>query len=207
MAIIEDALIDQYKNELYVRRIDLGDYHPSVAETLNSIGLHHHHRTNDQTEALRYHTDALQILRHLAEDESNPDDELKRKCNIESAITLTDIGNVHKSMGDCEMAMKSYTAALDVFRALRMKDDHPRVAATHRCIERIDRIWTGEQKHIHHHHVITQRKRPVKNGKEIAAGRGGHGNETSGGDAGKNGDASSADDLNKFYCYLPSSLM
>jgi len=55
--------IDSLQQELEHRRQIFGVNHVSVAETLNVIGLMHHHVTGDQDEAIKHHQEALNILR------------------------------------------------------------------------------------------------------------------------------------------------
>uniref|UniRef100_A0A7S4M5A2 Kinesin light chain n=1 Tax=Odontella aurita TaxID=265563 RepID=A0A7S4M5A2_9STRA len=156
----EDAFLRRHREDLERQRRDLGEFHHSVSETLNLLGLHHHHVTDDQAEALRMHSEALEVLRRCiaaadadvettalgalpVKASSSVAAEMRTTLLVEAAITLTDIGNVNKTMGDIEEAMRAYSESLDVFRSLEMKDDHPRVAATLRCVKRIDKVWVG----------------------------------------------------------------
>eukprot|EP00563_Minutocellus_polymorphus_P017874 CAMPEP_0197726004 /NCGR_PEP_ID=MMETSP1434-20131217/12400_1 /TAXON_ID=265543 /ORGANISM="Minutocellus polymorphus, Strain CCMP3303" /LENGTH=262 /DNA_ID=CAMNT_0043311779 /DNA_START=351 /DNA_END=1139 /DNA_ORIENTATION=- len=146
-------------------RLDLG-----TAEILNTIGLHYHHVTNDQEKALACHNEALDVLRQVikellgptsprpspgasAGDEPPPlpgstvlttDQEAQLKeAYVQKAITYTDVGNAYKWRGDNDNALRAYDEALAVFRELGMSEDHPRVAATLRCVKRIGQRFEG----------------------------------------------------------------
>mmetsp|Transcript_553 Transcript_553/g.705 ORF Transcript_553/g.705 Transcript_553/m.705 type:complete len:162 (+) Transcript_553:97-582(+) len=130
-------IIDLHLADLKAQREIHGNDHPIVANTLNIIGLHHHHVTGDQEAALEYHYEALGILMRAPQDsETNQ--------AMEVAITHTDIGNAHKLRGDGDAALAAYADALVMFRASGISDDHPRVEATLRFITHIDNYWKGE---------------------------------------------------------------
>jgi hypothetical protein len=102
--------------ELMDRRNSLGSSHMGVAETLNVMGLTHHHMTLNQTEALRCHQEALQILKmHRGGDISD-------YC---TALTQCDIGNTHWKMGNYLEAGIAYTEAMNLFERTKTKKANP----------------------------------------------------------------------------------
>eukprot|EP00978_Attheya_sp_CCMP212_P038249 scaffold187882_cov50-Attheya_sp.AAC.3 len=102
--------------ELMDRRNSLGSSHMGVAETLNIMGLTHHHMTHNQTEALRCHQEALQILK------------MQRGGDIPdyyTALTQCDIGNTHWKMGNYLEAGIAYTEAMNLFERTKTKKANP----------------------------------------------------------------------------------
>eukprot|EP00978_Attheya_sp_CCMP212_P017120 scaffold45438_cov59-Attheya_sp.AAC.1 len=102
--------------ELIDRRNSLGSSHMDVAETLNIMGLTHHHMTHNQTEALRCHREALQILK------------MQRGGDIPdyyTALTQCDIGNIHWKMGNYLEAGIAYTEAMNLFERTKTKKANP----------------------------------------------------------------------------------
>jgi hypothetical protein len=107
--------------ELMDRRNSLGSSHMGVAETLNIMGLTHHHMTNNQTEALRCHQEALQILK------------MQRGGDIPdyySALTQCDIGNIHWKIGNYLEAGIAYTEAMILFERTKTKKANPGLQLT-----------------------------------------------------------------------------
>lgn len=130
--------IKERLDELRDKQAQLGYHHPDVAETLNVLGLYHHHVTNDQTAALQFHQQALHILEALQEHPGETTDELS------IGITLTDVGNVYKCLGKYEKSKSAYEDALSSFKRIGLNNDHPRVLSTIRCMKRINRHWKAQ---------------------------------------------------------------
>mmetsp|Transcript_38619 Transcript_38619/g.78765 ORF Transcript_38619/g.78765 Transcript_38619/m.78765 type:complete len:178 (-) Transcript_38619:86-619(-) len=121
-----DSFVKKHLAELEARKKSLGDTHPAVAEIYSILGLFHHHVISDHEMSLSYHLQALQILRTASlSDES---------CEVELAVTLTDVGNVCRSLGDDEGAMSSYQEALHIFAGCSpsVPESHPGVGAARR---------------------------------------------------------------------------
>jgi hypothetical protein len=167
-----DRLLQSYLVELENRREICAQHNGGrpdlgTAEILNTIGLHYHHVTHDHKSSLACHQEALGVLTQITSDllsevsssssstahEPPPlpgsaaisaeQEALLKEAYVQTAITFTDVGNAYKSRGDNESALQAYNEALAVFRMLGMEEDHPRVAATIRCVERIDQHFEG----------------------------------------------------------------
>lgn len=140
--VVSNTSILALEAELKDRRDRLGENDISVADTLNTIGLHYHHVTGEQDKALDNHRKALGVQKQVAASPAFIDnDDRRSELYTQIAITLTDIGNALKLKGACEEAMQSYSEAMTIFGDLGMTEDHPRVSAALRCIESINRQY------------------------------------------------------------------
>mmetsp|Transcript_28357 Transcript_28357/g.32614 ORF Transcript_28357/g.32614 Transcript_28357/m.32614 type:complete len:159 (-) Transcript_28357:252-728(-) len=106
------SIMEQYSNELKEKRKSVGDNHPSVAKLLNMIALKYFYFLNNTQEALRYHFQALNILRINSVNEARTS-----PIHSDIAITLIDVGNVYRRQADYTRANISYQEALDIFRS------------------------------------------------------------------------------------------
>ena len=142
--------------ELRMRRITYGPFHQKVAESLTSLGLYYHHVIQDQNEALRYHNEALRVLRVrqkeirersqmiYREDKSTMSvassiggESTVNASNIASvaramATVLTDIGNVYRICNRPEEALLSYEEAMTIFVDNDVSKSYPGMQATMR---------------------------------------------------------------------------
>ena len=132
------SFLEERLEELRDKQAEHGYLHPDVAETLNVLGLYHHHVTNDQPAALQFHQQALQVLEVLQE---HPDHSINE---LSIGITLTDVGNVYKCLGKYDKAKRAYVDALSSFKLLGLNNDHPRVLSTKRCLKTINQHWKAQ---------------------------------------------------------------
>jgi tetratricopeptide (TPR) repeat protein len=102
---------------LKIRRAALGENHPSVASSLNSIGICYRSQRND-AEALKVHGEALKIRRAVL-GENHPS----------VASSLNNIGNCYNSQGNDVEALKMYGEALKIYRAA-LGENHPHIATS-----------------------------------------------------------------------------
>lgn len=93
-----DNELQRCKMELQSRRSQKGNWHPSVAETLNKLGLFHLHMRNDLDVAEYYFNDALRILRQCKD----------LSMDNEIATTLSDIGNIYERRNNNVLALENY---------------------------------------------------------------------------------------------------
>ena len=128
-----DDFVIKHHAELSSRITTHGESHPAVAEMYGILGLFHHHVLSDQLAALNYHRQALQTLRQAQLSHHS--------CQLEMAITLTDIGNVYRSSGDDDRAKSSYQEALSIFSRCTppLSDCHPALNAARRGILKLSR--------------------------------------------------------------------
>uniref|UniRef100_A0A7S1Z6L2 Kinesin light chain n=1 Tax=Trieres chinensis TaxID=1514140 RepID=A0A7S1Z6L2_TRICV len=124
-----DSFVGTQKEALVECRRLHGNDHPKVAELLSVLGLFYHHVVHDFESALVHHEEALVVLR------SQPGDSHK----VEVAVTLTDIGNVYRSMGDHPRALSSYEEAIAAFTATSTNENHPSLQAANRGISMLTR--------------------------------------------------------------------
>eukprot|EP00565_Helicotheca_tamesis_P003794 CAMPEP_0185725536 /NCGR_PEP_ID=MMETSP1171-20130828/1771_1 /TAXON_ID=374046 /ORGANISM="Helicotheca tamensis, Strain CCMP826" /LENGTH=214 /DNA_ID=CAMNT_0028393683 /DNA_START=33 /DNA_END=678 /DNA_ORIENTATION=+ len=119
MTVSPHPLVAKFEDELEARRYSLGNDHLDVAETLNALALANHLMTDNQNEALRCHKEALHIfdLRKGGPDYPTAD----------VALTLSDIGNVHRKRGEYNDAANAYMKSVRTYRLCGMNDEHPRV--------------------------------------------------------------------------------
>mmetsp|Transcript_25661 Transcript_25661/g.37782 ORF Transcript_25661/g.37782 Transcript_25661/m.37782 type:complete len:191 (+) Transcript_25661:84-656(+) len=133
------SLLKQHLNELNETKFRFGDDHPTVVELLNRVGLFYHHVCDNQDESLKFHQEALRVLR-LQMDHSEFCEKQERNESTlrETAITLTDIGNVQSKNSFHDDALAAYDEALLMFRKLRMDDEHHLIDAVLRGIDRLE---------------------------------------------------------------------
>jgi len=110
--------IASIQRELEERRQLFGTNHISVAETLNVIGIMHHHVTGDQVKAINHHQEALKIL-------------IKQQCKtqkmlVDIAKTFADIENFHWKEGDLVQANKMWCKALECLDRCFSHQSHPK---------------------------------------------------------------------------------
>ena len=128
---VSATFVEDHLNELEEKKAQLGEWHPKIAEILNILGLFHHHALDDQPSALHYHVQALDIYKSQRD-----------QCSLqkEIAVTILDIGNVHRSMGNNEQAVASYESALRIFSQNGFPASHPLVSSATRSLSRLTRI-------------------------------------------------------------------
>ena len=126
-----ESLGSQYQSNVNVLITKFGENHPKVAEALNIQGLYHHHMSRNLPVSLQHHEQALKIYIEW--------DQLDVSEHI--LITILDIANVHRSMGNKKKAYKLYNKALNMFRSScegRRRDFW--IFSTLHAIESLDRI-------------------------------------------------------------------
>lgn len=139
---VYQALIEEITSELNVRIREHGLFHPSLAESLNSMALVHLHMLHNPQEALKYHSKACAILLPVYKNEyESMVQQDRKKLSICLAVTYGDIGNVKWALHDYENAEKFYIAALDVFRTENLSDSHPRVYSVRNRLNLLHRYW------------------------------------------------------------------
>ena len=115
----------------------LGEEHPSVAETLNNIGLLLYTQ-GQMKEALPLYERALEIKR-LAYGEMNPS----------VATSLNNLGSLYHRIGQFDHAASLYKSAYDIRRALlgEVHDDTLIVEENIKSVKRDKQKWTLAQGH------------------------------------------------------------
>mmetsp|Transcript_2942 Transcript_2942/g.3991 ORF Transcript_2942/g.3991 Transcript_2942/m.3991 type:complete len:180 (-) Transcript_2942:169-708(-) len=138
MTVSPHPFVAKFEDELEARRYSLGNDHLDVAETLNALALANHLMTDNQNEALRCHKEALHIfdLRKGGPDYPAAD----------AALTLSDIGNVHRKRGEYDAAAISYTKSVQTYRLCGMNDEHPRVQSVLKWLAQLDGLLTKTEK-------------------------------------------------------------
>eukprot|EP00591_Stephanopyxis_turris_P013304 CAMPEP_0195518234 /NCGR_PEP_ID=MMETSP0794_2-20130614/12631_1 /TAXON_ID=515487 /ORGANISM="Stephanopyxis turris, Strain CCMP 815" /LENGTH=142 /DNA_ID=CAMNT_0040647171 /DNA_START=84 /DNA_END=512 /DNA_ORIENTATION=- len=108
------SFLQKHLAELSEVKARRGEIHLEVADILNIIGLSHHHVSGDQDEALRFHKEALHVLKCCMDSSS----EQNKKASILKiiAVTLTDVGNVYSKRGEYNKALASYEESLCIFQ-------------------------------------------------------------------------------------------
>jgi hypothetical protein len=120
-------LIDEITNELDNRKSSYGQFHPSVAESLNSIALVHLHMLQNPHEALKYHIEACGILLVVFQNEyENMGKKAKEELSIALAVTYSDIGNAKWALEDLDGADAFYRKALETLHLEKLPESHPR---------------------------------------------------------------------------------
>eukprot|EP00957_Ditylum_brightwellii_P024972 1888294-Ditylum_brightwellii.AAC.1 len=117
-----DNFIQQQIEEIYRQQHRLGKSHPEVAESLNVLALYFRHVARNYKEALKLHTEALDILKVQP----------AHTQNMELAVTIVDIGDIHRILGDYETAKSKYTEALRISMAINIPKSHPAVGGATR---------------------------------------------------------------------------
>uniref|UniRef100_A0A7S3PUK0 Kinesin light chain n=1 Tax=Chaetoceros debilis TaxID=122233 RepID=A0A7S3PUK0_9STRA len=124
-----EELMGRLNCELHERVTTLGFFHPSVANTYNSMALIYHHMRCDHRIALRLHVKALQIFgnahKQILSVKGDHADARKR-MSIEFAVTLSDIGNVYWALGNVPRAELAFEEALNVLNSENIDESHPR---------------------------------------------------------------------------------
>ena len=136
--------------ELNNRKKQYGETNMLVLDQIAAIGLHHFHVSGHDEEALHHFREALRIVEdlisyHMRTLHTADGDNKRWSCcqyYVQKGVLLTDIGNVHARNEAYEDALFHYESALRVFRSMGMKEDHPRVISTNRCLDRL-------QIHVH----------------------------------------------------------
>mmetsp|Transcript_55735 Transcript_55735/g.67191 ORF Transcript_55735/g.67191 Transcript_55735/m.67191 type:complete len:134 (+) Transcript_55735:94-495(+) len=98
----------QYEAELVEAKTSYGEMHPTVAEILNTIALHHFHLGNNADWARLHHMKALFILRQCARTDSTS------SIHDAIAVTLVDVGNTFLRDNELDKAKASFKEALDI---------------------------------------------------------------------------------------------
>jgi len=135
------------QKELDKQMSHLGNAHPKVAETLNAIGLAHHHMTNNQDEAFCYHRRALEIFR------AQPEKNKENLLNI--ALTLADIGNCHWKRKEYDQANKFFSEASAVFEQCKISKTDPKSVIFHQAI-------LNRQRYLHQPCMKTKQSKEEK---------------------------------------------
>ena len=97
-----ESILEALETELCQQRCELGDNHPDVADTLNTLGLMNHHVYGDHEKALNFHRAALNIYNSQ---------ESINKYHLHAGITYADIGNVLWKMNLLSEALSSFSQA------------------------------------------------------------------------------------------------
>ncbi len=105
---------------------EFGNNHNSVAEAWNALGLVRVHMQRDAEAARICHEEALRIY-------------IKNQEDIETAVTLNDLGYCHEQLGEQEKALKLYEEALSLLAKVNVDESHPRMISTRRAVHRIRR--------------------------------------------------------------------
>jgi len=109
---------DSLSQELDDRRRHFGINHISVAETLNTIGVMHHHITGDQDKAITHHQEALNIL--ISQQYKT------QEMLVDIATTIYDIGNCHWKKGELVLANEMWHKALKYLDRCFSRQSHPK---------------------------------------------------------------------------------
>lgn len=128
---VEDAnnvnnnpVLNQILHDLNLARKTCGDDDPNVADAWNALGLVRIHMQRDALGAKSCHERALRIFQD-------------QKLQLETAITLLDLGYCFERLERREEAMQKYQQALDILQAEKVSEDHPQVMSTKRAMSRI----------------------------------------------------------------------
>jgi len=119
--------ITSLQQELEDRRQLFGTNHYSVAETLNVIGIMHHHITDDQVKAITHHQEALNIL--ISQQYKT------QEMLFDIATTIIDIGNCHWKKGDRVQANKMWCKALRCLNRCFSHQSHPKTRMFQQSIQ------------------------------------------------------------------------
>jgi len=119
--------IASLQQELEDQRQLFGNNNISVAETLNVIGIMHHHVTGDQVKAITHHQVALNIL--ISQQCKSPE------MQVDIATTINDIGNCHWKKGDLVQANKMWCKALKRLNKCFSHLSHPKARMFQQSIQ------------------------------------------------------------------------
>ena len=124
--------IEYWTQVLEIKKAVFGDSHPSVADTLNNLGLAWSD-LGENKKAIEYYEKALEMTKSFF-GESHPS----------VAETLNNLGNAWSELGEKKKAIEYYTQALEIFKAV-FGDSHPDVAST---LNNLGAAWSdlGEKK-------------------------------------------------------------
>jgi len=116
------------KQELEDRKRLFGINHICVAETLNVIGIMHHHITGDQEEAICNHQAALNIL-------TSQNCRNNREILLHIVITIADIGNCYWKKGECALAKEMFCKAQSHLNKCFVHKSHPKKPVIQQSIQ------------------------------------------------------------------------
>eukprot|EP00957_Ditylum_brightwellii_P187520 14280658-Ditylum_brightwellii.AAC.1 len=119
-----ENFIQHQKEEINNTRNRLGTSHPEVARSLSTLALYFYHVIRNLDEALNALTQALEIFKVQPE----------HTCDLELAVTIVDIGDIYRAMGNHEKAVFKYKEALKIFRENDISESHPAVCGATRGV-------------------------------------------------------------------------
>ena len=116
-----DKALEYYQKALEIRKQVLGESHPDIALSYNSIG-YIYSAQGDYALALEYYQQSLAIWKQVY-GESHPD----------VALSYNDIGSIHASQGDYALALEYYQQSLAIWKQV-YGESHPKVATSYNNI-------------------------------------------------------------------------
>jgi tetratricopeptide (TPR) repeat protein len=121
-----NPVLRRVMSDLRTAQHEYGNYHNSVAEAWNALGLVRVHMQRDAKGAKMCHEEALRIY-------------VSNKEHVETAITLNDLGYCHEQLGEHNQALQRYEEALTILSSLKLDESHPRMISTRRAVYRVRR--------------------------------------------------------------------
>jgi tetratricopeptide (TPR) repeat protein len=136
--------IDNLQFSLQSKIDELGPDHIDLVDDFSGLGLCYQHMAEDLDKALKFHQEALRILKKCSVDATGDVSEVHRKM----AVTLTDLGFIHEKLASFQQALEDFHEARRLLKLIHTKESDHKLQSCRFATSRLTRCSSLENEDV-----------------------------------------------------------